>query len=321
LHAHFATSAMIVARLAARFAGLTYSFTAHAKDIFHQSVQPDDMRRKLDDAAAVVTVSNYNRDYLRQRYAPTAEQVERVYSGLDLGRFTYASPHQRPRRIVAVGRLIERKGFDDLLVACALIAALGYTFDCQIIGSGPMEAELRTQIERLGLSLHVVLAGARPQHEISALVQGAAVFAAPCVIGEDGDRDSLPTELLEAMALGTACVATNISGIPEVVCDGKTGLLVPQRNPAMLALALARLLDDSALRVALASAARRLIETEFEVGRNSARLRAIFQQVYQARTGEPEGLASREVGDLTGSQYSAGRGAGDISPPGRPNRR
>jgi colanic acid/amylovoran biosynthesis glycosyltransferase len=297
LHAHFATSATTVARLAARFAGLPYSFTAHAKDIFHESVQPEDLRGKLGDAAAAITVSNYNRDYLRQRYAPEAAHVERVYNGLNLDRFAYTSPHERPRRIVAVGRLVEKKGFDDLLVACALIAALGYMFDCRIVGSGPLEGELRAQIDCLGLARQVVLIGPRPLFEISALVQDAAVFAAPCVIGADSNRDSLPMELLEAMALGTACVATNISGIPELVRDGKTGLLVPQRNPAMLALALARLLDDPALRVALATAARRLIEAEFEVGRNSARLRAIFQQVCQARTGELEALSSRAVGD------------------------
>jgi glycosyltransferase involved in cell wall biosynthesis len=285
LHAHFATSATTVARLAARFAGLTYSFTAHAKDIFHESVQPDDLRKKLGDAVAAVTVSDYNRDHLRQRYAPEAAHVERVYNGLDLDRFAYAAPRERPRRIVAVGRLVEKKGFADLIDACALLAALGHDFDCRIVGSGPLEGDLDAQIDRLSLARRVKLIGPRPQFEIAALVQDAAVFAAPCVVGTDSNRDGLPTVLLEAMALGTPCVATDVTGIPEAVRHGETGLIVPQYDPAALALALARLLDDSPLRVGLAAAARRLVETEFEINRNTARLRGIFQQACRVGAG------------------------------------
>jgi glycosyltransferase involved in cell wall biosynthesis len=278
LHAHFATASTTVARLAAKFAGIPYTFTAHAKDIFHESVCPEDFRRKLEDAAGVVTVSDYNLRYLRENYGPAAERMRRVYNGLDLQRFTYKAPLHRPSRIVAVGRLVEKKGFADLIGACATLAASGWRFTCEIVGSGELEADLRGRIEQSGAGGIVRLIGPRPQAEVVRLVQEAAAFVAPCVLGEDGNRDGLPTALLEAMALGTPVVSTDVTGIPEVLRDGETGLLVPQRNPAALAGAISRLTRDSTLRIRLADRARRLIETDFNVHANAAHLREIFAQ-------------------------------------------
>ena len=278
LHAHFATASTTVARLAAKFAGIPYTFTAHAKDIFHESVCPEDFRRKLEDAAGVVTVSDYNLRYLRENYGPAAERMRRVYNGLDLQRFTYKAPLHRPSRIVAVGRLVEKKGFADLIGACATLAASGWRFTCEIVGSGELEADLRGRIEQSGAGGMVRLIGPRPQAEVVRLVQEAAAFVAPCVLGEDGNRDGLPTALLEAMALGTPVVSTDVTGIPEVLRDGETGLLVPQRNPAALAGVISRLTRDSTLRIRLADRARRLIETDFNVHANAAHLREIFAQ-------------------------------------------
>jgi glycosyltransferase involved in cell wall biosynthesis len=277
LHAHFASVATTVARLAARFAGLPYTFTAHAKDIFHDSVEPEDLRRKLSDAAAVVTVSDYNLAYLRQSYGPASARVERIYNGLDLERFPYEAPDDRPPQIVAVGRLVEKKGFADLIEACAILARRGRPFGCQIIGTGELEADLRARIEEKGLGAQVELTGPRPQNQLLQYLHRAAVFAAPCVVARDGNRDGLPTVLLEAMALGLPCVSTDVTGIPEVLRDEETGLMVPQHDPAALAAAIERLLVDPALRVRLATQARRLIEAEFDIRRNTVYLRALFQ--------------------------------------------
>ena len=278
LHAHFATASTTVARLAAKFAGIPYTFTAHAKDIFHESVCPEDFRRKLEDAAGVVTVSDYNLRYLRENYGPAAERMRRVYNGLDLQRFTYKAPLHRLPKIVGVGRLVEKKGFADLIGACATLAASGWRFTCEIVGSGELEADLRGRIEQSGAGGMVRLIGPRPQAEVVRLVQEAAALVAPCVLGEDGNRDGLPTALLEAMALGTPVVSTDVTGIPEVLRDGETGLLVPQRNPAALAGVISRLTRDSTLRIRLADRARRLIETDFNVHANAAHLREIFAQ-------------------------------------------
>ena len=171
---------------------------------------------------------------------------------------------------------MEKKGFDVLVAASAELVRRGVNFRCQIAGGGEHEAALREQIAALNVQSHVELIGPRPQSEIISLVQGAAALAAPCVVGNDGNRDGLPTVLFEAMALGTPCVSTDVTGIPEVLRDQDTGLLVPQRDPIALADALQKLINDSALRVRLAAAARELMEAEFDITRNSVRQRAIF---------------------------------------------
>jgi glycosyltransferase involved in cell wall biosynthesis len=291
LHAPFASEAATVARLGARLAGVTYSFTARAKDIFHESVQQDDLRQKFRDAAGVVTVSDFHLDYLRQTYGPLASHVQRVYNGLDLEEFPYETPRVRPPRILAIGRLVEKKGFSDLLDACAHLARRGSSFSCRIIGSGPLKADLWAQIQRLGLQERVELPGSLPQSEVIKEVRGAAALAAPCIVCADGDRDGLPNVIQEALALGTPVVSTDVTGIPEVVRHGETGLLVPQHDPPALAAALERLLSDSELRVELATRARRFMEAEFDIHRNTARRRALFRA---AVSGQRAGEADRQ---------------------------
>jgi len=273
VHAHFASAAGRVARLAARIAGVSYSVTAHAKDIFHESVDPAALRTVLDDAAAAVTVSDFNLAHLRA-LAPSA-RVERVYNGLDLERYAYADPGARPPRVVAVGRLIEKKGFGDLVDACARLAAAGRRVRCDIAGEGELRDALAARIAEHGLERHVRLLGQLTQEEVRAAIAGSSVLAAPCVVAGDGNRDGLPTVLLEAMALGTPCISTPVTGVPEAIEHECTGLLVGQREPAALAAAIVRLLDDAALRSRLAAAARARVEADFELGRSAARLRAV----------------------------------------------
>lgn len=275
LHAHFASSAANVARMAARFAGIPYTFTAHAKDIFHEDVRDLDLRMKLREAAATVTVSDFNHQYLRRTFGDDAARVRRVYNGLDLVRFAF-QPGRRERRIVAVGRLVEKKGFDDLIRAAAILRPSAGAFRCDIVGQGECEGALRGLISELGIGDTVHLLGPMPQAQVIELVRSSAVFAAPCVVGKDGNRDGLPTVLLEAMALGTACVATPVTGIPEVLRDGQTGLLVPERNPQALAGAIGRLLDQQRLADELSRSARALIEREFDGACTSAQLRQVF---------------------------------------------
>lgn len=276
LHAHFGNIATTTVRIAAKLNNIPYSFTAHAKDIFHESVVADDMRRKLTDAKACVTVSDFNVKFLNQCYGDAASNVQRIYNGMDLSRFTYASPAERPREIISVGRLVEKKGFPALLQACHILAQAGTDFHCTIVGKGDYEQLLRDQLADLGLAHHVALLGACSQNSVMQLVQNAAVFAAPCIVGSDGNRDGLPTVLLEAMALGTPCVSTDVTGIPEVLRDGKTGLMVAQNDAQGLADALKRLLDENDLRVNLAENGRQLIEQQFDIDKNTATMRNIF---------------------------------------------
>src|SRR5207249_4919271 len=218
--AHFATAATSAARLASHFAKVPYTFTAHAKDVFHDTVDADDLRRKLRDAGATVTVSDFNCAHLRRTYGDAAARVERIYNGLDLELFPHASPAERAPSIVTVGRLVEKKGFADLVEACALLKSRGAPFRCDIIGTGPLEPTLAALILERQLQDHVHLMGPRPRSEVVALVRGAAVFAAPCVVAADGDRDGLPTVPGEAMARGSPCVATDVPGRPAPPADG-----------------------------------------------------------------------------------------------------
>lgn len=276
LHAHFADEVATVTRLAARFAGLPYSFTAHARDIFLETVCQDSLRQNLADAAAVVTVSEYNLEYLHRIYGADAAHVRRIYNGLDLTLFPFESPQDRPLSIIAVGRLVEKKGFANLIEACAILAGRGFAFGCQIIGTGPLDGDLRAQIERLGLQGHVQLTGPLPRSEVIKRVQEAAALVAPSVVASDNNQDGLPMVLLEAMALGTPCVSTNVTGIPEVLRNGETGLMVGQHDPPGLAVALERLLTNPALRVQLSSRARHLVEAEFDIQHTTSQLRTIF---------------------------------------------
>lgn len=287
IHAHFASTATAVARLASLITGIPYTFTAHAKDIFHESVDPADLRRKAGDAAGIITVSDFNVRHLRESVGvPSSVPLHRLYNGIELERFTYESPLERPPTVVAVGRLVEKKGFDVLLDACALLDKEGAAWRCEIVGTGEEGASLAAQVEALGLSDRVVLTGALPQREVIRRVRSAAVMAAPCVVGDDGNADGLPTVLLESMALGTPCVSTPVTGIPELVRHGDTGMLVGQRDAESLAAVLGQLLWDGGLRQRLATNARALIEERFDIRRNAEEQAAIF-------AGESAGVACR----------------------------
>lgn len=277
LHAHFATMPAQVARLAARWAGITFSITAHAKDIYHDSVTTDALRALLRDASGVVTVSDYNARYLVDTIGVDASRLHRIYNGLDLDRFDVALRSDRRPTILAVGRFVPKKGFDVLLDACALLVRDGARFTCRLVGGGSEEGSLRARATALGLEQVVQFDGPLPQREVMAALREATVFAAPCVVAEDGDRDGLPTVLVEAMALGTPCVATDVVGIPELVRHRETGLLVPPQDAPALAVALRALLEGPALRLQLATDARALIEAAFDVRRNAALVRALFQ--------------------------------------------
>ena len=277
LHAHFASGSTSVALNASRLTDVPYSLTAHAKDIYLDSVRPADLARKLAPARFAVTVSDYNAAYLRPLANGT--RVVRVYNGIDLERFTpNGTPRDRPPLVLAVGRLIEKKGFDDLVRACASLDAEGTDFRCAIVGKGPLRDDLQTLIDRLGLGSRVSLTGPLPRERLLHLYPRAAVMAAPCTVGDDGNRDGLPTVLVEAMALGVPVVTTPVTGIPELVEDGVTGLLVPERAPAALARAIGCLVDEDELAQQVAAAARARVEERFDLRRNVAQLRRLFEE-------------------------------------------
>ncbi|MCC4106959.1 glycosyltransferase family 4 protein [Serratia ureilytica] len=276
LHAHFGTRATTVARLAAWFSDISYTFTAHAKDIYYQYEETTDLAQKLRDAAQTVTVSDYNRAYLQRQYGTAAEKTVRVYNGIELAHFPYTAPVERPRHILAVGRLVEKKGFEVLIDALRLLRSRTGSFHCTLIGDGPLRAALQARIQAAELGNVIVLSGQQPQPDIIKAMQTAYLVVAPCVVSKDGDRDGLPTVLLEAMALGTPVISTQVAGIPELIRDDETGLCIAPNNPAELTAALLRLFNEPATCLRLSLKARERIERDFDIDRNAARLRAIF---------------------------------------------
>jgi colanic acid/amylovoran biosynthesis glycosyltransferase len=275
-HAHFASQAARLANLAWRMGGPTYSVTAHAKDIYHRQVRADRLREKLSSATFVATVSAANRDYLDGILGGRA-RLHVVPNAVDLHRL--GEPRKRSPEaglVLAVGRLIEKKGLADLVVACGLLAGRGVTVRLEIVGEGPLRQALEETAAGAGAPIR--LHGALPQEEVLELYRRAAVFCLPCVVASTGDRDGLPTSVLEAMALGVPVVTTAVSGLRELVVDGRTGLVVPERDPPALADAVERLLDDEALAARLAAEGRLLVEGRFSLERSVSSLRSLFPE-------------------------------------------
>ncbi|MDO4681597.1 MAG: glycosyltransferase family 4 protein [Lautropia sp.] len=281
-HAHFGTQAATIARLAGAFADIPYSFTAHAKDIYHQYDEPVELDLKIRDAAFTVTVSDYNLRHLRETFGATPGNSHRIYNGLDLGRFPYQPPAPNSRHIMAVGRLVEKKGFPTLIEAMALLRDRGIDCHCTLIGDGPLRGELKARAAELNLQDRVSLPGPKTQAQVIQMLREAVMMVAPSIISKGGDRDGLPTILVEAMALGVPCISTDVVGIPELIQHEHTGLCIPPNDPTALADAMARLLDDGSLRQFLSKQARDLVESDYDVHRNTRQLRDLFQQSIQA---------------------------------------
>ncbi len=279
LHAHFGTVATVVARLASKITGISYSFTAHAKDIFHEIVEEDVLRRKLADAAGVITVSQFNVAYLKDKYADAAARVRLIYNGLDLDEWRFEPEGDRPPLVLAVGRLVEKKGFSYLLEACALLRSRGVRFRCEIVGGGVLESDLQAQLQELDLGDCVKLCGPMSQSDVKQKIRQARLLAAPCVHAKDNDRDGLPTILIEAMALGIPCVSTPVTGIPEILKHEETGLMIAERDEVALAEACERLLSDQDLRGVLTQNGRSLIEENFDIDKNTTKIRAFFSEI------------------------------------------
>jgi colanic acid/amylovoran biosynthesis glycosyltransferase len=244
IHAHFAGMAARTAFWIQKFFGISFSFTAHANDIF----APRDFEiglNKLVDAARVVgTETDYAKEFLQERFPKRADRIHRIYNGLNLAEFRRADFSSASPTIIAVGRLIDKKGFADLIQACRLLVERGKSFRCQIFGEGPLEEKLCRQIEELKLQNCVELPGSKPQHEIRKYLAAGTVFVLPSVIDPEGGRDNLPTVIMEAMATGLPVVSTEIGGIPEMVIDNETGLLVFAGDADGLADAIEKVIVD-----------------------------------------------------------------------------
>ncbi|HEX2030076.1 MAG TPA: glycosyltransferase family 4 protein [Actinomycetota bacterium] len=275
LHAHFMTVAAHAAYLAHLLTGIPFSATAHAKDLYRESVDAAVFAEVARAASAVVTVCEANRRHIEERLVADA-RVEVIYNGVPLDRLPADRPPRDRRLVLGVGRLVPKKGYGVLLEACRLLADRGVAFRCVLVGDGEERPRLEAQRDRLGLRGSVELRGAASREEVLGCMTRAAVLAAPCVTGDDGNRDALPTVLLEALALGLPVVSTPVGGIPEIVDDGVHGLVVPEGDPVALAAMLERALGDDRLWARMAEAGPRRAAERFDRARTLDRLVELF---------------------------------------------
>jgi glycosyltransferase involved in cell wall biosynthesis len=278
LHAHFAHDPTLVALMTHLLTGIPFSFTAHARDLYQ--VPKPQLRARAELATMIVTCCRANVDFLlgvlpRRLHG----KIALVHHGVDLQEFR---PHAAvgdesgPPLLLSVGRLVEKKGFADLLLACHRLKQSGRRFRCRIYGDGPERGRLMTMLEELGLGTHVEMAGARPRPEIMRAYQEADVFALTPLVTEDGDRDGIPNVIIEAMASGLPVVTTAAGGIPELVTPGAEGLVARPRDVEGIAASIATLLDDADMRRKLGSAGRGTVQERFDVRHSARELAALF---------------------------------------------
>ncbi len=275
VHAHFASHAATAAWIVHRLTGIPFSFTAHANDLF---VAPVLLDRKVADARFVIAISEYNRRVLLEGQ-PSAHRLEVVHCGVDTERYAWRDLHGRDsNRIVCVASLFPKKGHAHLIDALALLAERRPATVLELVGDGPERERILQRARERGVAGRVSLLGARSSDDVRATLAGAGAFVLPSVRLPSGRMEGIPVALMEAMASGVPVVASRLSGIPELVKDGVTGLLVEPADPEGLAVAIERVLDDDALAAGLALRARELVVESFGLTREATRLGDLFAE-------------------------------------------
>ncbi|MBV5329580.1 MAG: glycosyltransferase, partial [Chlorobium sp.] len=246
LHIHFAHVPTDIGMYASLLTGIPFSFTAHANDIFERGWL---LREKIARSKFTATISNYNRNWLISKGCQ-GEKIQIVRCGIDSSRFT-PIPLKKivaPFRIGTIGRMVEKKGFDTLIEAAALLKKKGVDLRLVVAGDGPMRTTLHELVDKLQLQDTVELSGSIANQDVPAWLHTLDLFVLPCREDQNGDMDGIPVVLMEAMLSGIPVISTRISGIPELITDEVSGLLIAPHEPHALARAMERFLLDYELR-------------------------------------------------------------------------
>lgn len=282
VHAHWATHPALAANVIHHLTGLPYSFTAHAHDIY---IDRSMLEQKIRDASFVVTISDFNRTMLGELYGPwAADKTSVIRCGVDLTAFTPRGPLRdgRPFTVSCIAGLREKKGQIHLVEAVAILRDQGIPVRCLLVGDGEMRGAIEARIAELGLGDSVELLGQRSRDEVSATLRESDAMVLPSVTTDDGDMEGIPVALMEALASEVPVVASSLSGIPELVRDGETGLLAPERDPAALAAAMRRIHDDPEAAARMAAAGRERVLAAYELERNTGELRRLLTWSFEA---------------------------------------
>ncbi|WP_086999682.1 glycosyltransferase family 4 protein [Rhizobium sullae] len=286
LHAHFIHTPASVTEYASILTGVPWTVSAHAKDIW---TSPDwELNIKLGSARWAVTCTRSGYEHMRS-LTDRPDAVHLSYHGLDLARFGHfegqhsgrdgADP-AHPVLLLSVGRAVEKKGYDVLLCALALLPkSLHWRFEH--IGGGDELAKLRALASELGLAGKISWKGAMAQEEVLGHYRQADLFALACRIASNGDRDGLPNVLVEASSQRLMCLSTDVSGVPELLTNGENGLVVPPDDPQALAYALEAAIRDPALRRRLGDAAEKRVREHFDYHSSVRQLIRLFEEEWQ----------------------------------------
>jgi glycosyltransferase involved in cell wall biosynthesis len=279
VHAHFALDAACTALAAAALVGLPCTFTLHAHELY---LRTRGLCARCRRADRVVTVCQYNIDQLRARCPELGpERIELVYCGVDPAQFAFTErrPHGGPVRLLSVGRLVGTKGFAELVRAVAILRAGGHAVTCEIIGQGPLRDQLEALVAELDLGDVVALVGSLLPIQVAERMAEADLFVLACRVDADGNRDSMPVVVKEAMATGLPVVTTRAVGMPEMV-DEVVGRLADPEDPASLAKAIEEVIvlpDEE--RLTMGRNARDRVETAFNVHTEAAKLVQLFDRL------------------------------------------
>ena len=270
LHAHFAHVPTDIAMYAASLVGIPFSFTSHANDLFERGYL---LSEKISRSAFAVTISEFNRDFMVAKGGKRGK-IHIVRCGVDSSQFSpaHTRPVSPPCLIGTIGRMVEKKGFDTLLHAAALLQKRGVDFRLIIVGGGPLENELRATADKLGLCGIVDFPGPMANEQVPTWLRFLDLFVLPCQQDANGDMDGIPVVLMEAMATGIPVISTCISGLPELIDHGNEGLLVEPRSPEALADAITKLLLSNELRRSFSKNGRLKVIGEFDTNVNIDRL-------------------------------------------------
>ena len=293
LHAHFAHSPTSVALFAHKLCGLPFSFSAHAKDIF--TSDPSQLLEKITLAKFVVTCTEYNRRFLR-KLTSDGPSVHRIYHGIDIDLFSGQSAPRKPSppyRILSIARLVDKKGLPTVFRALRNLLDQGYSLRYTLIGDGEERRSILNQLNKLGLKTICTWLGTQPHHRVIDEYRKADLFVLGCEVARNGDRDGIPNVFLESMAMGVPVLATRVSAIPELVEDGRTGLLVDPGEHQQMAQCMAKLLVGEELRQRIIDSARRRVREEFDNRELIQRLAEVFEEAGLKRTTKREGETQR----------------------------
>lgn len=273
IHAHFANHPAMVAWMMHRLCGISYSFTAHGTDLH---VDQHMLREKALDAAFSVTISDYNIRFIAERCGEeTAQKFEVIRCGTDLFLF---KPREKPKapggpfEILCVASFRPCKGHGVLIDACAQLRARGVDFRCRLVGYGSREKEIVKRIKELKLTGNIIVEGAKPRPEVVRMLGESDALLLTSIQTRRGSREGIPVALMEGMACGLPVVASRISGIPELVEEGVSGLLFTPGNATEAADALERLANDPEMRFRMGRAARIRVEESYDLVKNAHQL-------------------------------------------------